>query len=70
VEVSIGSLTLGLPRDVGVAIHVNRFLASFAAAGFTKRGQTYYTRNYNTARYRLSLQVSATIGGIDVNWID
>ena len=70
VEVSIGSLTLGLPRDVGVAIHVNRFLASFAATGFTKRGQTYYTSNYNTARYRLSLQVSATIGGIDVNWIE
>lgn len=70
VDVSLGSLTLGLPRDVGIAIHVNRFLASFDAAGFTKRGQTYYTANYNTARYRLSLHVNATIGGIDVNWID
>ncbi len=70
VDVSLGSLTLGLPRDVGIAIRVNRFLASFDAAGFTKRGQTYYTANYNTARYRLTMQVNATIGGIDVNWID
>lgn len=70
VDVSLGSLTLGLPRDVGIAIRVNRFLASFDAAGFTKRGQTYYTANYNSARYRLSLRVNATIGGIEVNWID
>lgn len=70
VDVSIGSLTLGLPRDVGVAIRVNRFLASFESAGFTKRGQTYYSSNYSSARYRLTMRVNATIGGIDVNWMD
>lgn len=70
VDVSIGSLTLGLPRDVGVAIRVNRFLASFESAGFTKHGAMYYSTNYSTARYRLALRVNATIGGIDVNWID
>lgn len=70
VDVAIGSLTLGLPRDVGVAIRVSRVLASFESAGFTKRGGTYYSSNYGTARYRLTLRVNATIGGIDVNWID
>lgn len=68
VDVSIGSLTLRLPRDVGVAIRVNRFLASFESAGFTKRGNTYFSANYERTRYRLTLRVDATIGGIDVAW--
>lgn len=70
VDVGIGSLTLGLPRDVGVSIRLNRFLASFDEAGFVKRGQTYYSENYDRARYRLTLHINATLGGIDVNWLD
>jgi hypothetical protein len=68
VNVSIGSLTLTLPREVGVAIRVNRFLASFASAGFTKRGNAFYSANYEAARHRLNLRVNATIGDIDVAW--
>lgn len=66
VNVSIGSLTLQIPRDVGVSIRLNRFLASFERAGFVKRGNTYYSDNFESARYRLTLNVNATIGGVDV----
>lgn len=68
VEMGIGSLNLRLPRDVGVAVTVSRVLASFDAAGFTKRGNTYYSANYNDARHRLTLRVSTSLGGIDVAW--
>ena len=68
VNVGIGSLHLQLPRDVGVAVRLNRFLASFDAAGFEKRGNMYYTANYNSARYRLTLNVNTSIGGVDVTW--
>ncbi len=70
VEVGIGALNLRLPRDVGVSVRLNRFLASFDAAGFEKRNNVYYSANYNSARYRLTMDVNASLGGIDVAWID
>ena len=70
VNVGIGTLKLQVPRDVGVAIRLNRFLASFESAGFTKRGDTYYSGNFETAHNRLTLDVNATLGGVEVNWID
>jgi len=67
-DVAIGSLTLMLPRDAGVAVRLTRFLASFDEAGFTKRGDTYYSAGYETARRRLVLDVSAAFGGVSVVW--
>ena len=68
-NVGIGSLELTLPRDVGVEVHLSRFLASFDAAGFTKRGDVYQSGNFATARQRLVLHVNASFGGIDVAWV-
>ncbi len=70
VKIGIGELKLVLPRDLGVAITLNRFLASFDRSGFTKRGGVYYSDNYATARVRLNLDVDAAFGGIEVNWVD
>ncbi len=70
VHVAIGSVKLMLPRDVGVAITLDRFLASFDRAGFTKRGDVYYSDNFATAQRRLNLRVEAAFGGIDVIWIE
>ena len=70
IEVGLGALNLRLPRDVGVSVKLNRFLASFDSAGFTRRGNTWYSANYDSARYRLTLDINASLGGIDVAWID
>lgn len=67
-NVAFGGLTLMLPRDAGVAVRVTRFLASFERTGFVKRGDTYYTTGYDTATRRLTLDVRAALGGIDVVW--
>jgi hypothetical protein len=70
VNVGVGSLKLKLPRSVGVSVHLNRFLASFDAAGFEKRGDTYVTANYASAKNRLEMNVNASIGGVDVEWVN
>jgi hypothetical protein len=67
-NVGFGSLDLRLPRDVGVAVHLSRFLASFDAAGFEQRGGVYYSANWETARQRLTLRVNASLGGVQVAW--
>ena len=69
VNVGLGSLHVRLPSDVGVALQVSRFLASFDAANFTRRGDTWYSNNWANARQRLTLHVSASLGGIDVAWV-
>ena len=65
-SVALGTLTLMLPRDAGVAVHLSRFLASFDQAGFVKRGDTWYSAGYESARRRLVLHVSATFGAVRV----
>jgi hypothetical protein len=68
VSVGLGTLHLRLPRDVGVAVHLTSFLASFDAAGFQKRDGVYYSPNYGTAHFRLTLDVNASLGGVEVEW--
>ena len=70
VKIGIVELKLMLPRDLGVAINLNRFLTSFDRSGFTKRGGVYYSDNYASASYRLTLNIHAAFGGIDVQWVD
>ncbi len=68
-HVQVGTLSLRLPRDLGVQISLARFLASFDQSGFTKRGDVYYSDNYATATHHLSVNVESAIGGIQVEWV-
>lgn len=68
-HVAAGTLTLRLPRGLGVAITLDRFLASFDASGFTKRGDVYYSDGYTTAAHHLTIEVESALGGIEVVWV-
>jgi len=67
-RVAMGSLTLMLPRDAGVAVRMSRFLASFQRTGFVKRGEVLYSSGYDTATRYLTIDVQATFGSVDVVW--
>ena len=64
----MGSLTLLLPDDVGVRVSKETFLMSFDSEGLMKRGDAYYSGNWESARYKLTLDVSGALGSIDVRW--
>jgi hypothetical protein len=66
----IGSLTLRFPRSLGVRITKNSFLTSFDSSGMIRRGNAFYSRSWDTAPHKLSLDVSAALGSIQVEWID
>jgi hypothetical protein len=67
VEVSLGKLTLHVPRDVGVRLEVQKFLASFDHEGLTKRGDAYFSENWDTARYRIRMRAETRFGGIELD---
>lgn len=69
VHVGVGTVELRLPRDLGVSITLDRFLASFDQTGFTKRDDVYYSDQYGAAAHHLDLHLESAIGGIRVVWV-
>jgi hypothetical protein len=69
VQMGIGSVTLRLPQSIGVRVDKNSFLTSFDSHGFIKRGSSYYTANWDDAPIRLTLDINAALGSINVEWI-
>jgi hypothetical protein len=52
-----------------VAISIKRFLASFDRSGFVRRGDKYYSSNFDSAAAQLDLDIDAVLGDIDVVWV-
>ena len=67
VDLALGKLTLHVPRDVGVRVDVEKFLASFDQQGLVKRGDAYYSENWDGAKYHLRLRAKTTFGGIELD---
>lgn len=70
IEMGVGSLTLRLPRGVGVRIEKDSFLTSFDAPGMVRRGRAWFSRDYDDARHKLDISIDAALGSIDVEWFD
>lgn len=70
IKVGVGSLTLLMPRDIGVRITRRSVLASFDAPGFTQQGNTFSSANWDTADRRLTLNLTTALGSVDVRWLD
>ncbi|MBR9990420.1 MAG: hypothetical protein KFH98_11735 [Gemmatimonadetes bacterium] len=70
VEVGLGSVTLRMPTGLGVRIVRKGLLASFDSQGLTKRGDAYFSEDWDTAEHKLSLNLEAALGAIRVEWVD
>ena len=69
VTVGLGELVLRLPRDLGVTIEMNKFLASFEPQGFVREGSRYRSENFDEATAHLALEINAVMGGVSVEWV-
>jgi len=70
VKMAVGELTLRLPRRVGVRLTLDRFLASFDAAGLIHTGDGFQSAGYDSAQRRLDIAVTTAVGGVKVEWVD
>jgi hypothetical protein len=70
VDLALGSLTLQLPRGTGVQLTGERFLAPFDSKGFVRTGDTWTTPGFDRALHKLTVELKASMVGIDVQWID
>jgi hypothetical protein len=69
VTMAVGELTLRLPRNAGVRIRMDKFLASFEPHGLVRRGQAFESRNYAQAERQLDLDITTAMGGVNVEWV-
>lgn len=67
-SVTLGDISLVLPREVGVELTLDRFLSNFNPEGFVREGRSYRSRNYATAQRKLTLSLTSTVGGVKVEW--
>ncbi len=68
--VGMGSLTLELPTSIGVSARVDRFLASVDRSRLQRRGERYYSADYDSAAVKLDLNVKAALSSLELRWKD
>lgn len=70
IAMGLGSLEVQVPRGLGVRISQDSFLASFDADGFIRRDGDYYSEAWDNADRRLTLNIDAAFGSVDVRWVE
>ena len=65
-RVGIGKTTLRVPEDVGVRLEIQRVAAGFDHEGMVKRGDAWYSRNWDTARRKLRIRAETVFGALEL----
>ena len=68
VTMGLGSLQLVFPEGLGVKLERKTFLTSVDTQGLVKRGEAYYSLDWETAEHRVTVRVEAAFVGVDVRW--
>jgi hypothetical protein len=69
-ELSMGTLTLRVPRGTGVLVTAERFLTRFAVEGLERRDDTWTTPSFATADRKLTVELKTNVAGFEVEWVD
>ncbi len=69
-RMGLGTLHLTFPRDLGVRIEKRGFLAPFDSSGFESVKGGFQTPNWDSAESRLTLDVRAAFGSMDVDFVN
>jgi len=65
---TVGELTLRVPRSVGLRVTADRFLASFPDEGWTRSGDEQLSPGYASATRKLNLALDANVGSVRFDW--
>jgi hypothetical protein len=65
-NVAMGKFALRLPTDVGIVVESNAFLVDFDKSQFRKRGNDWYSDNYDGSARKVRLKVNGALGGVSI----
>lgn len=70
IELGMGTVTIRVPRGLGVRVARSGFLSGFDSEGLIKRGNVYYSENYESAAHHLAVDLQAALGNVRIVWLD
>lgn len=70
VGMGLGSLTLRVPRGLGVTVRKSGVLASFDSQELIKRGNTFFSQDWEKAKHRVAFNIDAALGSIRIVWVE
>jgi hypothetical protein len=66
VHAMLGSITVRVPRDVGVHANVSKFFGGFDAPSFTERNGAFYSANWDRASRKLVINGDVALAAAQV----
>jgi hypothetical protein len=70
IEMGLGSLTLRMPRGLGVRVTRSGALTTFDGQELVRRGESYYSEGFDAAARKLTVSLEAALGRVRVVWVD
>lgn len=68
-HMGLGSLELVFPEGLGVRLTKDSFLTSVDTEGLVKRGDSYYSLDWESADRKVTIDLNAAFGSVDVRWV-
>jgi hypothetical protein len=68
-NMGLGSLELRIPEGLGVRLRKDSFLTSLDSEGLVKRGDAYYSLDWEDASRKVTIDLDAAFGSVSVVWI-
>lgn len=68
-DMGIGALELRFPEGLGVRLRKDSFLTSLDSQGLVKRGDEYYSLDWDDAERRVTVDLDAAFGSVKVVWV-
>jgi hypothetical protein len=69
IDMGLGALELRFPEGLGVRLIKDTFLTSLDSEGLVKRGDSFYSVDWEEAEHHVTVTVDAAFGSIDVVWV-
>ena len=69
IDMGLGALELRVPEGLGIRIRKDSFLTSFDSEGLVKRGDAYYSLDWEEADRKVTVDLNAAFGTVQVVWI-
>jgi hypothetical protein len=66
IDMGLGSLEIRIPRNVGIRLKRDSFLAPLNAPGLERRNDFYYSSDWDSSSIRIDITVDAALGSISV----
>lgn len=69
IDMGLGALELRVPEGLGLRLNKDSFLTTLDSEGLVKRGDTYESLNWGEADRRITVDLDAAFGSVEVVWV-